>query len=292
MIIKDIVYTLRPSQWIKNLFIFLPLVFGHQLLNMDMCLKSFYAFLLFSLIASVVYIINDIIDIDNDKLHPTKSKRPLASGKLGIKTAIFIAVFICLTTVTLSFLLNTYFALTIIFYLILNLLYSVKLKEVVIIDVFALGGFFLLRIAAGTIIANVSFSYWMIFMTVLLALFLGFNKRRQELRLLEKDAIPHRPVLKRYGTYFIDQMIAVITSSIVVAYMLYTVDIRTVSFVGSNHLIYSIPFVYYGIFRYLYLIHKLHLDGDPTQILIGDRKLKIDIILWLITCVCVIYFKL
>jgi 4-hydroxybenzoate polyprenyltransferase len=146
---------------------------------------------------------------------------------------------------------------------------------------------------AGSIIAGVQMSHWLIFMTVLLALFLGFNKRRQELRLVEHESISHRAVLTKYSAYFIDQMIAVITSSIVVVYMLYAVDNKTISFFGTDHLIYTIPFVYYGIFRYLYLVHKVYKDEeDPTEILFADTKMQLNLILWLTVCVAVIYFKL
>jgi len=162
----------------------------------------------------------------------------------------------------------------------------------VIVDVFCIGGFFLLRIIAGTAMARVDFSYWMIFMATLLALFLGFNKRRQELRLFEQKAISSHPALSKYSTYFIDQMIAVITSSIVVVYMLYTVDARTVKEFGNRHLIYSIPFVYYGIFRYLYLVHKYGEGDDPTMVLFSDNKMQLNLALWAIICVSVIYFGL
>lgn len=192
----------------------------------------------------------------------------------------------------LSFWMDVYFGWLVIIYLIFNFLYSRILKEEVIIDVFCIGGFFLLRIVAGTIATNVEWSYWMSFMIVLLALFLGFNKRRQELNHFEESAKFHRRVLSKYNSYFIDQMISVVTSSIVVVYMLYTVDARTVRLFGTQHLIYSIPFVYYGIFRYLWLIHKMNRDGDPTSVLLSDEKMQINIILWGLVCIAVIYFGL
>jgi len=148
----------------------------------------------------------------------------------------------------------------------------------------------LLRIIAGSIVANIQMSHWIIFMTVLLALFLGFNKRRQELSMLGKEAIHHRHALTQYNIYFIDQIVLVITSSIVVCYMLYTVDARTIKEFSTNHLMYSIPFVYYGIFRYLYLIHKIKKEGDPTRILLSDRMMRINIALWIGVCIVVIYF--
>lgn len=282
---------LRPKQWIKNLFIFLPLIFGKKLFIFPVNLKSLLAFILFSLAASVAYLINDIIDIQKDKLHPIKCLRPIASAKVSIKQATVVAFMLSILSIVLSFMLDIYFGSIVVIYLVLNFVYSKILKDLVIIDVFCIGGFFLLRIAAGATVTGVELSHWIIIMTTLLALFLGFTKRRQELILLKSIAIHHRSVLTKYSLYFIDQIIAVITSSIVIAYMLYAVDVRTIEEFGTNHLIFSAIFVYYGIFRYLYLIHKLHSEEDPTHILLSDRAMQINIALWLIVCVIVIYFR-
>jgi 4-hydroxybenzoate polyprenyltransferase len=251
--------------------------------------KTLAAFFLFSLAAGVIYLINDIIDIKKDRLHPTKRLRPIASGKLGVREAWTAAFGIGIASFLLSFVLDVYFGIVVLAYFIFNLVYSKVLKEIVIVDVFCIGGFFLLRIIAGGCIADVAISQWIIFMTILLALFLGFNKRRQELALCKRRAYSCRHVLLKYDIYFIDQMISVITSSIVVVYMLYATDVNTVMKFGSNHLIYSIPFVYYGIFRYLFLIHKVHKDGDPTRILLSDRNLRINVFLWIAVCIAVIY---
>ncbi|MEI8349361.1 MAG: decaprenyl-phosphate phosphoribosyltransferase [Candidatus Omnitrophota bacterium] len=281
--------SLRPQQWIKNLFIFLPLLFGKKMFVFPFNLKTALAFVLFSMISSAVYVVNDLFDIEKDKVHPTKRLRPLASGKLSISKAKTTAFILCVTAFVLSLMVDRYFGAIIIIYFIFNLFYSKWLKQEVIIDVFCISGFFLLRILAGSVIAAVHMSHWIVIMIVLLALFLGFNKRRQELRLLEHKAAAHRQILAKYNVYFIDQMIAVITSSIVVFYALYTVDARTLKEFGTTHLLYSIPFVYYGLFRYLYLIHKIYLDGDPTRILLSDRKLQINLLLWVSVCVAVIY---
>jgi 4-hydroxybenzoate polyprenyltransferase len=286
---KYLFSSLRPTQWIKNLFIFLPLIFGKKLFVFPTNLKTVIAFCLFSLAASVVYLINDIIDIEKDKIHPTKYLRPIASGKVSIRQAIITAFILAALSVTLSFMLNIYFGYIVIIYLAFNFIYSKILKEVVIIDVFCLSFFFLLRIMAGSVTAEVELSYWIIMMTALLALFLGFNKRRQELKLLELKATHHRPVLTKYSPYFIDQMIVVITSSIVIVYMLYAGDARTVREFGTKNLMFSIPFVYYGIFRYLYLIHKVKRDDDPTRILLSDRMMQLNILLWIVVCSTVIY---
>ena len=174
-------------------------------------------------------------------------------------------------------------------YLVFNVLYTKFFKEIIIVDVFCIAGFFLLRIYAGIFASDSIISYWIILMTAFLALFLGFNKRREEIRLLRHKAAYHRTVLSRYNVYFIDQMIAIITSSIVVVYMFYCVDTWTVHKFGSTHLIISIPFVYYGIFRYLYMVHRLKKEGDPTRILLYDRPMQVNILLWLAVCIAVIY---
>lgn len=289
---KYLFLALRPKQWIKNLFIFLPLIFGKMLFVFPANLESVFAFLLFSMIASAGYLLNDIIDVEKDRLHPTKSQRPIASNKISIRQAYLTAFILSVISIPLSFLLNAKFGYLIIIYFAFNLIYAKVLKNVVIIDVFCIGTFFLLRIIAGGIIANVELSHWILFMTGFLALFLGFIKRRQEVKIVDEKGTLHRHVLERYSTYFIDQMIAIITSSIVVVYILYTVDSNTVNFIGTKHLIYSIPFVYYGIFRYLYLIYQHNEDGDPTNMLFSDNKMQINLALWVIVCIGVIYFKL
>ena len=293
MIIKNLFFALRPKQWVKNLFIFLPMVFGGKLFEPVIFLRCVGAFFLFSFTAGAVYLINDLIDIEKDKVHPIKKLRAIASGKISSAQAIVTAAVLIMVSVPLSFLMNTRFGTIVLGYLLLNLIYSKFLKEVVIVDVFCVSLFFLLRLSAGSVVAQVELSHWIIFMIALLALFLGFNKRRQEINLLSETAEDHRGVLKEYHPYFIDQISSVVTSSIVVVYMLYTVDVRTIKVYGTNHLIYTIPFVYYGIFRYLYILYdKYQGEGDPTRILFADRKMQMNIILWLLTCIAVIYFGL
>ena len=290
MLIKHLLFALRPKQWIKNFFIFLPLIFGKKLFVYPANLKSVAAFILFCIASSAVYLINDIIDIKKDKSHPTKRLRPIASGKVSVKQAAFTAFILGIFSVIFSFMLNTCFGYTVAVYIIFNLIYSKVLKGVVIIDVFCLGGFFLLRIISGRIVAEVDLSHWIVIMTVLLALFLGFIKRRQEIMLFERKTLHHFRAPSKYSLYFIDQMITVSASSIVVVYMLYSFDAAIVSKFGTENLKYSIPFVYYGIFRYLYLIHKVKKDGDPTRILLSDRMMQLNIVLWIIVCIIVIYF--
>ncbi len=282
--------SLRPSQWVKNLFIVLPLVFGKKMFVFPADLKVVAAFILFSAASSAAYLVNDLSDIETDKLHPTKRLRPIASGKVSVRTAKTIALVLSGISLFLSFCLNVDFGYLVLGYLLFNLLYSRTLKKIVIVDVFCIAAFFLMRIVAGGIVAGVVLSHWIIIMATLLALFLGFGKRRSELN-LSGNAADHRHVLIQYDEYFIDQMITVVMSSIVVTYMLYTFDARTVREFGGEGLIFSIPFVYYGLFRYLYLIHKTKQDGDPTTVLFSDKMTQINMVLWALVCIAVIYFK-
>ena len=289
LVMKSLFLALRPKQWIKNAFIFIPLIFGKELFLFPVNLKVVIAFSLFCMMASAVYLCNDILDYKEDKLHPQKKLRPIVSGKVSTKQAQITVTVLALLATIFSLVLDKSFGWVIVGYFVLNIFYSLVLKKIVIIDVFCIGVFFLLRIIAGMAIIKVEYSYWMIFMIILLALFLGFNKRRQELN--QKD-VSHREVLTKYDHYFIDQMIAVITSSIVVTYMLYTVDQRTINLFHTNHLAYTIPFVYYGIFRYLYLVHKESRGEDPTYVLYSDFSMQLNLLLWVVSCVMVIYFHI
>ena len=289
---KYLFRSLRPDQWVKNFFIFLPLIFGKKLFVFPINLKIIVAFCSFSLASSVVYLINDITDIKKDKLYPVKHLRAIASGKVSIKQAKITALILIILSIAFSFTLSAYFRYIIITYIACNIAYSKILKNIVIIDVFCLGGFFLLRILAGSIVAEVVMSHWILIMTTLLALFLGFTKRHQEIKLLKQKAPHHLHLFTKYNIHFIDQMITVVASSTAVAYMLYTVDARTVVEFGTKNLMYSIPFVYYGIFRYLYLISNTCKGNDPTSVLLSDRTLQITIVLWIGVCIAVIYFGL
>lgn len=289
---ENLLKAMRINQWVKNLIIFMPLVFGQKFFEFPVNLKVLIAFFLFSFMTSAVYITNDLIDVKEDSLHPFKKYRPIPHGKISIGKAKGFVLVLAVISTSLGCLLNFKFGFLLVGYLLLNLVYSLFLKKLVIIDIFCVGLFFLIRIIAGTVITNVEYSYWMIFMLFLLAMFLGFNKRRQEVVLAKENAASQRHVLTKYDPYFIDQMIAVTTSSIVVAYMLYTVDERTVSEFGTNHLIYSIPFVYYGIFRYLYVVHMKNMGEDPTSVVIKDLPMQANILIWFIICLLVIYFKI
>lgn len=287
--VSALFFSLRPRQWVKNFFIFLPLIFGQKLFCFPANLRTLGAFFLFSLVASSGYLINDLFDFKKDKFHSRTRVRPIASGKISLSNAAAAACILGAASLALSYLFDVSFGFIVTIYFVLNVVYSMLLKDLVILDVFCIGFLFILRVVAGGVVAEVELSHWIIVMTGLLALFLGFNKRRQELKLSPEEILSHRKVLGEYNVYFIDQIIAIITSSIVVAYMLYTTDSRTVIFFGNKNLMFSIPFVYYGIFRYLYLIHKLNVGGDPTRILFRDKNTQWNLVLWLVVCVTAIY---
>lgn len=279
---KNLWISLRPAQWVKNLFLVLPLVFGKQLFVFPANAKVAVGVLLFSMVTGAVYVINDIFDLEQDKKHSATRLRPLASGQWGVREAWKAAGSLAAIGLVLSFLLDLAFGGVVTVYLASALVYSKVLKAIVIVDVFCLGLFFLLRIVAGSVLAQVELTHWIIFMIVLLALFLGFVKRRGE-NYQNND----KP---RYPLVFLDQAITVLASSIVVVYMLYAVDRRTVSQVGSDHLVFSIPFVCYGVFRCLYLVHQGSSTHDPTQMFWTDLPTQANLLLWLITCLGVIYF--
>jgi len=254
-----------------------------------MVLKTLAGFALFCLLSSSVYILNDILDRESDRRHPLKSNRPIARGDIKISTAVVLFVILALLSLGLSYRLSPSFALTALVYFVLNLLYSLYLKHVVIIDVMCIALFFVLRAVAGAVVIGVEISAWLIVCTTLLALFLGFGKRRHELMLLDNQATDHRKSLSEYSQYFLDQMISVVTASTVIAYAFYTLSPEVESKLGTRHMDLTIPFVLYGVFRYLYLIHRKEGGGSPTQMLLNDKPILANIILWLISVVLIVY---
>jgi 4-hydroxybenzoate polyprenyltransferase len=241
-------------------------------------------FALFCLVSSSVYLFNDIVDYKRDQLHPGKSKRPIASGRLPRSTAGIAAVLLFVGAFAVaSQTMNRSTLLVLGLYAVLNVLYSMFLKHVVILDVMAIAAGFVLRAVGGGIAIDVPISSWLVVCTILLALFLGFGKRRHELASLDKIAMEHRRSLEHYSTYFLDQMISVVTASVVVAYTFYTLSSEVKEKLGVHHLEISVPFVLYGIFRYLYLIHKKEEGGSPSRIIMTDLPMLIDVVLWLTT---------
>ncbi len=280
---------MRIQQWIKNLFIFAALIFSARLFDLQDLLITLRGFLLFSLAASGIYIFNDIADLERDKLHPIKSQRPLPSGKLPVSVAAMSAAFLIGGSIMAAFFQNLGFGITLLLYAVLNVAYSLKIKDIVILDVMTISAGFVLRVIGGALLINVGASEWLIICTVLLSLFLGFSKRRHEITILESQAHTHRAVLEHYSPYFLDQMIGIVTASTVMSYALYTISEETVRKFGTSHLIYTVPFVLYGIFRYLYLVHKKIEGGNPTKAAVTDRPLLINIILWIVAASLIIY---
>lgn len=290
MKILKLITLARPKQWMKNLFVFAPILFAGQLLNFDLMFKNILAFIAFSFTSSVVYIINDIVDREADRAHKKKRFRPLASGEVNVKEAAIFAVVIAVITVIILLKLNYVFAVVVCIYLILNVLYTIKLKHIVILDVFIISLGFMLRVEGGASAIEVPISSWMILTTMFLSLFLAISKRRAELSASESDNLENqRKVLGHYDITFTDQINTVAVTGTIICYALYTVSEKTVNTFHTENLIYTTPFVIYGMFRYLYLLHKKNLGESPEQIVTKDISLIINILLWFVTAFGIIY---
>lgn len=280
--------TMRPRQWTKNGFVYAALVFDGKLFEPTLFLRTTVAFVCFCLISSATYLINDLVDIEKDRQHPTKRHRPLAAGTLPPWVAIATAILFVILCMPVAFWLSPSFGAILTGYLLLTLAYTFYLKRVVIVDLLVLAGGFVLRVAGGVAVIDVErFSPWLYVCMVLLALFIVMGKRRHELILLEGKASSHRTSLENYNLRFIDEMIALVTSAIVMAYSLYTFSAPNLPL---NHtMMLTIPFVLYGLFRYLYLIHVKGEGGAPEELLLRDRPLLIDVALWVVAVVIVMY---
>ena len=285
--LKALLEAMRPKQWAKNMFLFAGLIFGEKLFHPSLLVRNVLAFVLFCLISSSVYLINDLTDIEKDRQHPTKRLRPLPSGRLQPRVAAIAAGLFPLISIPLAFLLDLQFGLVALTYLATMITYSLLLKNLVIVDVLVVAAGYLLRVAGGVIVTGVPFSPWLYLCTTLLALFISFSKRRHELLILEGTANEHRATLNEYTPHLLDEMIAVVTSTTVVAYSLYTFSAPNLP---PNHtMMLTIPFVLYGIFRYLYLIHVRNEGGTPEELVFKDKPLLLDIALWGLTVLLVLY---
>jgi len=291
MSVRAIVVSLRPKQWIKNGFIFAALLFSKRFLDLPSAVLAARAFVAFCLVTSAGYLLNDLVDIREDRTHPIKSKRPLAAGLLDKGTAGVTAGVLLAAGLALAASVNGFFLLAVLAYAALQILYTLRLKHVVILDIFAVAAGFMIRVVAGGLAIRVAISDWLIVCTALLSLFLAMGKRRHELVTLDERAATHRPILREYSTPLLDQMISVVTSSTLVAYCLYTISDATAAKFGTRDLVLTIPFVLYGIFRYLYLIHKKGSGGSPEELIIGDLPLLASVFLWMLTAAAVIYAR-
>jgi len=285
----SLVLSLRPSQWTKNLIIFLPLMFAQRLLDVQAVLHAAAAFVIFCALSGVVYLINDVADREADRLHPVKKHRPIASGALPVPVAIGWAAVLGGVALAAAFWLRPLFGAVAASYVLLLALYSGLLKHIVILDVLTIAIGFVLRAAAGAIALDVPISQWLYVLTILLALFLALSKRRHELVLLADGATSHRRILEEYSPYLLDQMIAVVTASTIVAYAFYTMSPETVQRLGTDRLILTLPFPLYGIFRYLYLVHLKDGGGSPSDMLLTDRPLLLCVGLWAAAVAFIIY---
>ncbi|MDO9533940.1 MAG: decaprenyl-phosphate phosphoribosyltransferase [Bacillota bacterium] len=275
---------LRPKQWTKNLLLFAGLVFSQNLFHTPLLFKTLLAFGVFCLLSGSVYIFNDIRDLSEDRKHYKKRSRPLAAGQLSIRQAFFFFYIILAVSFYLAYTLGIPFFVTGVLYFLLVFGYSLCFKHIVILDVFAVALGFLLRAVAGGVVIGVSISPWLLICTLLLALFLALTKRRNEYLVLENNGTEHRRVLEDYSVAYLDQLVSIVTASTIMAYSLYTFTAS-----GNEYLMISIPFVIYGIFRYLFLVHKKDMGGSPEDVLLKDKPLIVSILLWVAVCIAVIY---
>lgn len=281
--------SLRPQQWTKNLFVYAGLLFGIKLFEPRAVLTATAAFVIFCALSGVVYLINDVADRESDARHPSKRRRPIAAGDLPVGVALTAALAIAVAALSGAVAIGTPFALIAAAYLGLQTAYSLRLKHIVILDALTLSLGFVLRAVAGAVALHVTISHWLLVCTILLALFMALAKRRHELVLLAAGATGHRPILGEYSAYLLDQMIAVVTASTLIAYIFYTISPETEQKFGTSWLGLTIPFPLYGIFRYLYLVHRREEGGSPADLLLNDRPLLACVTLWVIAVVLIIY---
>lgn len=285
-----LVRAMRPRQWAKNVIVYAGLVFDAQLLQPEPLLRVTLAFLLLCLASSSIYVINDLVDVESDRMHPRKRFRPIASGQLPIPAARIAAVILPLLTLALALPLSPALFVIIVIYLLLHIAYAFRLKHIVIVDVLAIAAGYVLRVAAGTVVIQVTnFSPWLYLSVALLALFLAIGKRRQELLLLAEKAGSIRVTFEHYNLALLDDMLRMVMVSVLMTYTLYTIETQSPSLAGSNLALLTVPFVLYAIFRYLYLMHVKGEGAAPEEVLFTDRPLLFSILLWGLTFIGIIY---
>ncbi len=282
------VASLRPRQWVKNLFVFAGLIFSQNLFT-PLVWPALAAFAIFCALSGAIYVFNDVADLEQDRLHPTKRLRPIAAGALPRPAALTLGLVLLVGSLLAAFRLSVPFGLVALAYGVLLTAYSVWLKHMVILDVLTVAGGFVLRAVAGAEAIKVDISGWLVICTVLVALFLALGKRRHEYLTLQGMAAAHRPILAEYSEGFLDQMVAVVTASTVTAYALYTMSPETVAKFGTRLLPLTLPFVLYGVFRYLYLLYRRELGGHPSDLLLSDRALLVNTLLWMLALLVIIY---
>jgi decaprenyl-phosphate phosphoribosyltransferase len=287
--LKDYIKLIRIYTWIKNFFVFVPIIFSLNLFNSNLLLKELLAFVAFCFASSLVYVINDISDKESDSRHPYKKNRPIAAGKISIMQAVILSLILLTLTFLFAAALNVKFIVIVLIYILINIFYSIKLKDIVIIDIFCIASGFILRIVGGAFAINVVMSSWLILTTMFLSLFLAALKRRAEMDLQEDIEFHARKVLLNYSKEFIDQISLIAAAGIIICYALYTVSLRTVSMFNTENLIFTTPFVVFGIYRYMYLINVKKRWEDISRIILTDFTTIINIVFYLIFSIIIIY---
>jgi 4-hydroxybenzoate polyprenyltransferase len=281
---------IRVHQWVKNIFVFVPIMFSLHLFEEDYLLTTLFAFLIFCLASSAIYVINDLADIEADRLHPLKKNRPLPSGAIKKSAAITTAVLLLILVFWLIFYFNYEFILIVISFVVLNVLYSFLLKNIVILDIFSIAAGFALRVLGGAFVIQVPISSWLLLTTMFISLFLGVMKRHSELSVVsEENNKSSRKVLAQYSLNFADQIATVAAAGVIICYALYSVAPRTISIFGTEALIYTTPFVVFGIFRYMYLEYMSKKGENTTRIMATDVPMIVTVILYTITTILIIY---
>ncbi|MDD5255766.1 MAG: decaprenyl-phosphate phosphoribosyltransferase [Candidatus Omnitrophica bacterium] len=286
-----LIHLLRPRHWVKNLFIFAGPFFSLKLFYPANALTLALGFACWCLITSAMYVFNDIVDRESDRQHPQKKNRPLPSGRISVAVAYVLWFALLLGSMLLAVRLGPGFAYGIILYFGINLVYSLYLKHVLILDVMCIAAGFVLRVLSGAVLIHVGFSEWLVMCAFMLSLLLGFGKRQEEITYLGKDAHSHRKVLKEYEQGFLERIPYALISATIVCYMLYTVSQEALRKFGTKNLIYTTPFVIYGLFRYAYVAYEKNKGADPTQVLFQDLPMVVNIVLWLLATGFIIYLK-
>ncbi|MCU7490186.1 MAG: decaprenyl-phosphate phosphoribosyltransferase [Ignavibacteria bacterium] len=281
---------LRVTQWIKNLFVFVPLLFSKNLFHENYFLLVLLGFLAFCLTSSAVYVMNDLFDVESDRLHPQKKSRPIASGQISERSAFVTILLLAIGIFTLSYRLDFTFILALIGYIALNVLYSVILKHLVIIDIMSIAAGFMLRVLAGAYVISVYVSSWLILTTLFISLFLAIMKRRSELGLNPLEGGSTRKVLSEYSISFTEQMATISAAGVIICYALYSVSERTISYLHSENLVYTTIFVVFGIFRFMYLVYKKSKGENATEVMMTDIPMIVNIILYVLTAIYIVYF--
>ena len=284
----DLMRLMRPHQWVKNAFVFTGLLFGHAWHDAYLVMQVMLAFAAFCLVSSAVYISNDMVDLEQDRRHPRKGQRPLAAGQVGISAAVMLAALLGVLGLVLAYSASPAVLSILAGYALMNIAYSLWLKHVVILDVFIIATGFMLRILAGTLGVGIPPSQWLLLCGLMVTLFLGFTKRRAEIIALTDDKNAHRKVLEHYSPVLLDKMIGITAAGLIMSYSLYTMNPDTIRIHGTANLIYTVPFVMYGVFRYIYLLHHQSRGGDPSHDLVRDPHLLVVVGTWLIATILLI----